>query len=309
MNAKTALLMVLLALSSLGFSYPYSPSSMITPLKSVGEGPLFYVDYSNLKGIDNKTFVEFYVQIGYDELQFIKYNGRFQASYDLDFVIYDTGDNVIENYTTIDVFEVETFSETRSRDKARISLVAFSFEPGQYRIKALVTDVETQKTSVIEDAFVARSFDSQNLMISDIQLSQKIEPAQEGQPYVKNQRYIEPNAVRIFAHGVSDIHIYFELYNLAYSPKSENSTYTAVFIFHDGKGNKIAQFKRRQVKPGKTVAHSLKVPVEYFTGGTYTLTVHVQDNDTGQTAESSKSFTVVGSSISFYEPNADEVLY
>lgn len=309
MNAKTALLMVLLALSSLGFSYPYSPSSMITPLKSVGEGPLFYVDYSNLKGIDNKTFVEFYVQIGYDELQFIKYNGRFQASYDLDFVIYDTGDNVIENYTTIDVFEVETFSETRSRDKARISLVAFSFEPGQYRIKALVTDVETQKTSVIEDAFVARSFDSQNLMISDIQLSQKIEPAQEGQPYVKNQRYIEPNAVRIFAHGVSDIHIYFELYNLAYSPKSENSTYTAVFIFHDGKGNKIAQFKRRQVKPGKTVAHSLKVPVEYFTGGTYTLTVHVQDNGTGQTAESSKSFTVVGSSISFYEPNADEVLY
>lgn len=309
MNAKTALLMVLLALSSLGFSYPYSPSSMITPLKSVGEGPLFYVDYSNLKGIDNKTFVEFYVQIGYDELQFIKYNGRFQASYDLDFVIYDTGDNVIENYTTIDVFEVETFSETRSRDKARISLVAFSFEPGQYRIKALVTDVETQKTSVIEDAFVARSFDSQNLMISDIQLSQKIEPAQEGQPYVKNQRYIEPNAVRIFAHGVSDIHIYFELYNLAYSPKSENSTYTAVFIFHDGKGNKIAQFKRRQVKPGKTVAHSLKVPVEYFTGGTYTLTVHVQDNGTGQTAESSKSFTVVGSSISFYEPNADQVLY
>lgn len=310
MKAKTAYLLTLMMAPML-YGFPSNPSlsPMTTPLRSMGEGPLFYLDYSNLIGVDNKTFVEFYVQVGYDELQFIKYHDRFQASYDLDVIVYDSENNVIEDYATIDAFEVETFSETQSSNKARISLVGFSFDPGQYRVKALLRDVETQKSSIIEGSFSARSFQSQELMMSDIQLSQNIKPAEDGQPYVKNQRYIEPTAVRIFAHGLSDIYIYFEIYNLAYTPKTSDSTYTAIFMFYNNKNEKIAQFKRTHMKPGKTSAHSLKVPVEYFMSGEYTLTVRVQDNDTGQSAESSRSFIVFDSSISLNDPSSDEALY
>jgi hypothetical protein len=310
MKARTALLATLFIVSRLyGFPLNHNPSPMTTPLRSMGEGPLFYLDYSNLQGMNNKTFVEFYIQVGYEELQFIKYNGRFQASYDLDFIVYDNENNIIENYTTLDAFEVETFSETTSGERARISLVGFSFDPGQYQVKALLTDGETQKTSIIEGEFLARNFQSPKLMISDIQLSQKIEPAKSGQPYVKNKRYIEPTAVRIFAHGLSDIFIYFELYNLNYPPINSNSTYSTLFIFTNENGEKVAQFKRRNVKPGKTSAHSLKVPINYFAGGNYTLTVRAQDDDTGQMAESSKSFFVLDSPISLNDASPEQALY
>jgi len=86
----------------------------------------------------------------------------------------------------------------------------------------------------------------------------KIAAAEEGQPYVKNDRYIEPNALRVFAHDLADIYIYFEIYNLTLSENQEDSKYTAYFIVHAETGKKIAQFKRPKAIQGNSLAHSLK---------------------------------------------------
>lgn len=310
MIARIALVMTLLMVSNLVTSANCLNNcpSYIT-LKSIGEGPLFFVDYTNFQGLDNLTYVEFYIQVGYNELQFIKNNGRFSAGYELEFIVYNEENNVVESYTNLDVFEVDTYLETQSIGKARVCLLGYSFEPGNYKLLAVITDLETQKTSKLENVFVARNFHAKDLMISDIQLSQKIAPAEDGQPYVKNQRYIEPNAVRIFAPGLADIYIYFEIYNLAYSQHDENTTYTAYFIFKDNNGKKIAQFQHHENKPGSASAHSLKVSAKHFASGTYTLTIRIRDDDTGQLAESSKSFMVLEAPISLSDRFQNEVSY
>lgn len=282
-----------------------------TPLFSTGQGPLFFLDYTNLLGIDGQTYVEFYIQVGYDELQFVKdkNQGNFSAGYDIDLLIFNQNSQLVESYTTLDKFHVDSYKDTQLKDKARVALIGFTFNPGQYRIKVLVTDLETQKTSKIDNLFEARNFQSNELMISDIQFSQKIKPAEPGSPYVKNQRYVEPMAARTFAPQYSNFFIYFEIYNLLYEKHNNKLTYTTYFIFHNNKGEKIAQFHRRKIKPGETSAHSLKIPLDTFLSGKYILTVRVRDDITGQIAESSKSFTVLDIPISQNIVTPDDILY
>ncbi|MFQ5707359.1 MAG: hypothetical protein ACE5HO_07910 [bacterium] len=311
MKSRVALLVLLLSLNSLvaATAAAKKRSAMATPLRSNGEGPNFFVDYTNLQGVDSQTYVEFYIQLSYQELQFIKAGKGFSASYEIEFTAYDDDGNVVGNQTLRDSFQVDTYAQTQATEKSRVALMAFTFEPGWYRVKVLARDMETEKTSLLEEFFQARSFQDQKLAVSDIQFSQRIEPAKSNQPYVKNNRYIEPNAVRTFAQGLSDVHIYFEVYNLSFTSDDQSSTYTSSFIFQDSEGKKIAQFQRHVKKPGATSAHSLKIPISYFTGGLYTLTVRVKDEDSGQIAESSKNFTVIDQNWSLNDRSRNTLDY
>ncbi|MFQ5675881.1 MAG: hypothetical protein ACE5G1_08305, partial [bacterium] len=151
----------------------------IAPFEATGDGPRFYIDYSNFQGVDNLTYTEFYIQISYNELQFVKRGNRFVSGYDLEFEVLDEENNVIESYSNTDIFQVDNFSETESMTKARVSMIAFTFEPGVYRIKAAMLDRETRKSAKLHRKFTAHSFKQENLLISDIQFSQKIEVCNE----------------------------------------------------------------------------------------------------------------------------------
>lgn len=301
MRVRSAFYLTLLTVSNL-LGAPFHPSESImeSPIYSYGEGPRFYLDYANFKGTENRTLVEFYIDLEYNELQFIYKEGRFSANYDLDLFIYDKEDNVIKSFMNHDVFEVESYAETKSKEKARITPVSFLLEPRLYRLEASVTDLETGKTSKIEKFFFPRNFQSNNLLISDIQLCQKIEPGEPGQPCVKNHRYLEPNVHRTFVPNFNDLYIYFEVYNLEYSKEMTNSTYTAFFIFQNSMSEKIGQFHRQSFKLGTSCANILNIPVENFLSGQYSLTVRVRDDDNGQMAQSSKSFIIVNLPLSYH---------
>ncbi|MFQ5650402.1 MAG: hypothetical protein ACE5IY_10715 [bacterium] len=271
------------------------------PFESTGEGPVYYVDYASFQGLDNKTYVEFYIQVGYRDLQFYKNGKRFEAGYDLDFALLDEQGKSVESYQTDDRFQVDTFAQTLSRQKARILLLGFTVEPGSYTVKSTLKDRETRKSTRIHQPCSVQNFTSKDLQISDIQLSQKIEPGEDGQPYVKNRRYIEPNAVRIFAHGLADIYVYFEIYNLIEPDLKESTNYLAHFIIKDQDGKQFAHLKRSHPKPGVTSAHSIRLPVSHFLNGRYSLIVRIEDEDTGRVTESSKAFTVLDRPLSMSE--------
>lgn len=268
-----------------------------TPYEAIGEGPRFYIDYTNFQGVENLTYTEFYIQISYSDLQFIKYRKRFRSGYDIELSIVDENNKVVESYTNRDVFDVKTFDETKSTQKARLSMVAFTFEPGVYSIKVQVTDHETQKTSDIDQVFTATNFKENTLHLSDIQFSQKIELCNDSRPFVKNSRYIEPCPVRKFANGSADIYVYFEIYNLTYRPEKLNYNYTAYFSIFSKNTEKTTEFQQVHKIPGTTVAHSIKLNVDQFLGGEYDLTVRILDEATGQVVETTKGFTVLSSPI------------
>lgn len=276
----------------LGAGHSLYAVTTASPVESSGEGPVYYLDHAEFQGVDGKTYVEFYLQVGYNALQFYKHGKQFEAGYRLDFSIEDTSGVVVEQSQTNDIFQVDTFNQTLSRTQARVQLLAFTLDAGQYVVKAKLTDRETTKTAGITTNVDVRDFHIQGLQISDIQLSQRIELAKEDHGYVKNQRYIEPNAVRVFSHGLADIYLYIEIYDLLTS-ENQDSTYTAYLTVHKEDGTVCSQLHLSHVKPAATAAHSLKLPVDYFRAGHYSLTIKVEDNATGEVAENSVGFTVV----------------
>ena len=269
-----------------------APSS-VTPFESSGNGPTHYIDFANFQGVDNKTYTEFYFQVSYNDLQFYKNGDHFEAGYALEFKVMDSDGNLLEHHETSDLFEVESYAQTLSTQKARVMLLGFTFEAGEYAIQSKMTDLETRETATIERTLRIGAFATDDLTVSDLQLSQNISPAEPGQPYVKNQRYIEPNAVRTFAHGLADIYVYFEVYNLMENEAETPGKYEAYFIIKDESGQLFARLKRDHDKPGNTSAHSIKLPIEYFKNGHYSLTVQIVDRDSGETTESTKDFTVL----------------
>ncbi len=274
-----------------------APLPATAPFESVGDGPIHYVDYSNFQGIDSQTYVEFYIQVGYNDLQFIKKDRQFEAGYELAFaVLADKGDT-LESHKIRDIFQVNTFDETVNKKKARVSLMAFSFAPGRYKLRTTLTDVETNKATDVEQFFEARNLDKDSLMVSDVQLSQNIKPAEAGQAYVKNKRYIEPNPIRTFGHGMHDICLYFEVYNLMSGCEDNYTNYVSHFIIHNEEGRKYAHVKRLHPKPGNTSAHSIRFPVDHFLQGKYKLTLKIVCEDTGREVETTTAFTVFDSPV------------
>ncbi len=269
------------------------------PLTSKGDGPYFIVDYINFRGKENRTYLEFYVQVQFNELQFIKHASGFRAEYQLTFEILDETGSFVDGRSLRDVADVGTFAETLAMERARTSLFAFTVEPGVYQIKAQITDVETRHSSTVEDLVQTDNYKTRGLTLSDIQFSRKILPATEPDAYVKNKRYIEPNPRRIFAPGIpQNFYAYFEVYNLDHPRNREKATYTTLYIFRNAKGDTVREIRRTSVKPGLSSAHSVQLPIEQFSGGIYHLTVRIRDDDTAQTSEATSSFTIVKHALS-----------
>lgn len=300
MQLTTRYLVILLTLlisSAPGFKLFASKGE---PLHATGEGALHQIDFSNFRGENDKAYVEFYIQIAYQNLQFIKTDGKFKASYDFELAILNDEGNIVDHQTIRDPFEVDNFKSTYITNKARISSMAFLLEPGEYTLVTKATDLETNAFSEIHTTFEAADFKTTDLSISDIQFSQNIYPAEEGLPYVKNQRYVEPNAVRLFSHGIADIFLYFEIYNLNANDEIPKG-YLAQFIIHDEAGKIYTQLNRRHQKPGESAAHSIKLPVDYFSSGEYSLTVKITDEGSNQITETTSKFKVIDESISLNE--------
>ena len=311
MKIKYAFFATLLMASVLLASPPmFTKPELNKPLLSMGEGPNFCIDYSCFQGANDKTYVEFYFQVGYQNLQFFKHKGLFRAGYELEFFVLDKYENIVQSYTNKDTVEVDSFSETLSFTKARVSLAAFSFEPGTYKLKAVMTDIETEHSSIIEQMFNTPNYRSKKLMISDIQLSSKILPGEKGQPYVKNHRYIEPNTGRVFAHSLTEyIYVYFEAYNLSYATNGDSSTYTTRFEFYNKQGRKVGQFENKAMTTGPMTAHSIRFPLNHFQEGEYTLTVRIHDDITGQFSDTSKSFVLYESPVLLSAATREKMLY
>lgn len=301
MNASVLIQLVFLfSMNSMLFG---SGNDISPPFKSEGEGPDFYLDYANYQGVDDLTHVEFYFQVDYHALQFVKDDDHFQASYSLTFEVRDDFGELIESFHNEDQFQVQTFDQTVSLSKARAMMVGYNLAPGKYRITAIMRDHETQKSSRIGRSIIVKHFRTDRLQVSDIQFSQKIKRASEGH-FVKNQRYVEPNALRTFDENLSDIYIYFEIYNLTYFETRDNYFYDCDFLIENRDGTTIKTFEQAHRIPGQSSAHSIKIPAGNLPDGRYTLRIVVTDQATATKAETSQSFTVLDETMTladYYE--------
>ena len=134
-----------------------------------GEFPDFYLDAANYKGdVEGKTRVEIYFQIPYGNLQFVKFENKFRAKYQVAITIYDEKKaNIIVEKTWNDKIFANDFKETTSERNFKFGFKSFHLSPNNYILNCTLLDKDSDKDYKVEGKLIVREF-GKPLQLSDL---------------------------------------------------------------------------------------------------------------------------------------------
>jgi len=134
-----------------------------------GEFPGFYLDAANYKGdVEGKTRVEIYFQIPYGNLQFVKFENKFRAKYQVAITIYDEKKaNIIVEKTWNDKIFANDFKETTSERNFKFGFKSFHLSPNNYILNCTLLDKDSDKDYKVEGKLIVREF-GKPLQLSDL---------------------------------------------------------------------------------------------------------------------------------------------
>lgn len=278
---------------------------------AVAERP-FAVDWANFVGAAGQTFVEFYIQINYDRLSFIRDGKTFRAVYDVDIYLEDAAGNLLQTLSELDEIVATSYDETISPAKARITLLSAGLRPGTYQWRAVISDRETDRQYTTAGKISVRDFSGQNLTVSDMQFSRNIQIDSSRNAFVKNNRRIEPNVPRTFGQLGGQLWVYYEIYNLAAPGAAAQSavadSFQTFYFIRNEIGEEVKQLSKSSRKPGTSCVQSVALPLTGLSSGHYTLTTRVFDHANSSWAEVSSRFVVQWDVLSFKDQKYENLL-
>jgi GWxTD domain-containing protein len=268
--------------------------------------PSFFLDVARFRATDpSQTYVEVYYKIAYDNLQFIKADNTYQATFDITVIIYDSGGRQVEVKEWRDGITVDTFDETNDDLMFRNDQISFVLDPGEYKMVMNLIDAESKKMSSQERAFKVTPFEEERLAISDIEFASYVLPDTSESRFVKNGRKVIPNVSRIYGIEDQDLYLYYEIYHLDTKKKKKTGTFDVFYQIRNSWGKLGLSYETTIDKPGESSAQSLKLNLSKLKQGSHTLKIEVKDNDSGHRVEVTGVFTIQWSDLFLVENDFD----
>lgn len=149
--------------------FPYSTS------------PDFFIDAIPFKSAEpEKCRMDIFIQIPYDNLQFVKNGDKYTAGYSAIITVYDKDqENIINSKSWDQNVMADDFETTSSKSSFSLNLKSFTLVPEEYFLKCQVTDNESGKSYNFENKLFAPVFND-SLSISGILLIQKMVKDNQG---------------------------------------------------------------------------------------------------------------------------------
>jgi len=288
-------------------------------------GATFFIDHAAFSAAGGFAYVEFYIQISYDGLHFVRRGDHYQAAYEMDLYVEDKDRNVVTTHSSSDTVTVADYHQSRASEEYRVRLVGFYLRPGDYRLRAILTDKESGQTAEVVHELPVRDFSGPNPTLSDIQFARNIVVDSSQKTFVKNNRRVDPNVPHLYGEFANRLYLYYELYNLTPpravpvpgdssapgSFESESSgadCFRTTFILRDENKQEVKRLQRRQRKPGTSCVQSIILPIDDLPSGPYTILLRVLDEESGLSAETSGQFTIAWHPLSFRDYTYEELL-
>jgi len=203
--------------------------------------PIFYYDIvSSAKIGSDSTVVSVYTKIRYDELQFVKSESGFRASYELTIVMLDEqGEDCAHKIIKKEV-SVPIYDKTNSRKLFNVTEAHFLLLPGIYQVKISLTDLDAKKTRNLKTDFEVPKFFTDKLMLSDILLADTVITDS-----TKKFR-ITPNVFGNYLDTQKNLYVYSEIYT---NEKIHEVEVMLKIVDRTGKETVIKKFKKELKGP------------------------------------------------------------
>lgn len=177
-------------------------------------------------------------------------------------------------------------------------LVVFA-KPGPYSARLTVIDAVSKRTGeFFLGKFVVDSVEKESLTIGGICLAYSLKYVGEqdvGSNFrlVKNGFEVIPNPISVFTTNEGVVHLYGEVYNLAYSDDA-SSKYQLSFSAWDSEGNLFRNLGSSvQVKPGSTVVIAESFDIKGWPPGRYRLRIVASDHTANESDTTLTPFLIV----------------
>ncbi|MGC8596148.1 MAG: GWxTD domain-containing protein [Candidatus Kryptoniota bacterium] len=266
--------------------------------------PHFYFDALNFKSDSGGSRIDFYLQIPYNELQFVKQGNTFAASYEVNLQLTDESGTVALDRSWNEHATSNDFNETVSSNIASVTQRHFIVPPGTYTLQIVITDDETQKSYVGRRSFTARDYSASSPSLSDVMLL-------KASSHTDGKMTIVPNIEGNVISARDSFPVFYEMY----VPENVDSVFVLTEIF--GTKNKIVYSHSQWVHGASgTVKMITEIPKGNLPMGFYRLSITMKSSP-GQNepilANATRFFSIhfpeLPLTITDLDKAADELVY
>jgi GWxTD domain-containing protein len=229
------------------------------------KGPWFHIDTVNLATPEHreKSRLSLFIELVYDELQFVKMVDDYEASYEVSITIFDKDGDQTDGKTFREMISVNNFDQTNKRTMYNLSNQVFDMDPGSYKISVAVQDQETNQSSHTQKNIELRDFSKDKLALSDIIWVNELEPDSSGEI-----RSIRPQISDLTKGLGAPAFAYFEVYN----PGNADNITVDYELFQEQIKKSVKKSLSRNFTKQKTMAY-FPIQVDSLNHGLYHLTV------------------------------------
>ncbi len=136
----------------------------------------FYVDALAFAATDTVgSRLDVFIQVGYDNLTFVKVGDTYDASYELTVTLFDSSNATVAEQTWTEDIKAVTYDATTTAGASKTSQRVFRIPPGRYQLTVQLRDNENKAARRISRDLLVPSFDRPGLSLSSIMLVNRLE--------------------------------------------------------------------------------------------------------------------------------------
>jgi len=234
----------------------------------------FDLDFARFCINDTTAQVEVYIAVPRMALRFAQSEGQLMANFECRISITKNDIEAINHKWQV---------HSIARDSAEIKPGQFLFTQarfqltvGTYRFYVRVQDTRSARAGVRAFQIMVEPFPANQLALSDLQLSSRLERDTTRSIFHKNRHLVLPNPGALYGRELPMLFFYSEIYNLRFP---SDSSYSVHYRIYDGDGNeaKILPSKRRPIAGAKLVEVN-GFNIVTLKSGSYFLEVRVVDH-------------------------------
>jgi GWxTD domain-containing protein len=246
------------------------------------------------------TKVEFFIQVPYSAVQFLKKGFRFNSKYTLTLKIENAVDeSPVDQDIWTEKLTVRDFDKTQSESSFNLSRKSYNLKPGDYKVTCILEDENSQVKEKRNAKITVRKINSK-LDISDIMLISKIVRGKHGDQVI-------PNVDSRVTSKSNELPFFFELYS------DKERDLDLEFVLRDKMRNQSFKYPAtKKVSEGKNLIYH-KIDNVAFTLGEYTIQVNLH-SDTGSVAlgtikKFTSSYKGIPSTVTNLGEAIDQMIY
>ncbi|MCD6204793.1 MAG: GWxTD domain-containing protein [Candidatus Marinimicrobia bacterium] len=251
----------------------------------------FDLDYAVFRGDESNDIVEVYLMIPRNLFQFVPDDEGFRSNA-LVRVAFTSDDSVRQMKEWSFTDWTDDLQKISASQKIP-DIVTLTVPKGNYRIIAIVIDLNTKKSFRQETDVDVRDFASNKLEMSDIQLSGQVSPTKDQNKFSKYFNYdIIPNASNVYGEHNAKVWAFCEIYNLK-TGEGQQDVYQVQYAITDINGG-IVQLNDwiNKKKPGTSAVEIKGVDITDIHSGLYQFQITVRDENANEEIVGSKRFYI-----------------